>query len=160
LHFPDYIPQADIKFLEWATILIHNLGKSIERFDFPEELHAQLKQLLDNFTRKFDLAITPATRTATAVLAKNNARDEEKGRINANPPGVHGIEIVWAILDAPPSTHAALVHSALATRVPIRLARRRQALLLLRPVGEHPQRERPLERNTERHHPVMWTLWL
>jgi hypothetical protein len=64
---PDYIPRADIKFLEWATVLIHNLGKSLERFGFPEERYAQLVQLLDEFTRKFELATAPATRTKSAV---------------------------------------------------------------------------------------------
>jgi hypothetical protein len=78
---PDYIPQADMKFLEWATAMIHNLGKSLERFGFPEERYAQLVQLLDVFTRKLELATAPGTRTKPAVQGKNDARHALKKAI-------------------------------------------------------------------------------
>jgi hypothetical protein len=70
-----------MKFLEWATAMIHNLGKSLERFGFPQERYAQLTLLLDAFTRKFELATVPDTRTKPAVQAKNDARHALKKAI-------------------------------------------------------------------------------
>jgi hypothetical protein len=78
---PDYIPQADAKFFEWATVLIRNLGKLINRIDFPEDRYAQLKQLFDDFKQKFKVATSPSTRTKPAVLDKNQARDALKKAI-------------------------------------------------------------------------------
>jgi hypothetical protein len=43
----------------------------------------------------------------------------EKG--TAKPKGVHGAEIAWAILDAPPVDWSSLVHSAFDTRTPVQL---------------------------------------
>jgi hypothetical protein len=77
----DYIPRTDADFLTWATILIRTLGTVLERFGFPEELHAQLKQLLDDFATNSELASAPYTRTSLIVKAKNNARDTLKKAI-------------------------------------------------------------------------------
>jgi hypothetical protein len=181
----DYIPQGDAEFLEWATILMRNLEKSLERFGFPMERYAQLKQLLDIFIQKFKRATSPGTRTKTAVRVKNSARDALKKAIRqavkeylthnhvlteedrdalglpihktsrirvgipdgrpqfsivqlpgsrlkvhfhaldndgtksfAKPPGVHAIEIVWALLDAPPEAYEELIHSVTDSRSP------------------------------------------
>jgi hypothetical protein len=47
-----------------------------------------------------------------------HAHDDEKGKTNAKPYGVRGVEIVWAILDAPPASYADLVHSTFDTHSP------------------------------------------
>ncbi|MDR3184180.1 MAG: hypothetical protein LBT49_02080 [Prevotellaceae bacterium] len=78
MHHPDYIPQADMKFLEWATVFVHALGKSLARFGFPNELYEKLTQQLADFTKKFELATAPSTRTSVAVLEKNIARNTLK----------------------------------------------------------------------------------
>jgi hypothetical protein len=38
------------------------------------------------------------------------------------PHGVHGVEIVWAILDTPPVNWSELIHSAIDTKTPFRLS--------------------------------------
>jgi hypothetical protein len=47
-----------------------------------------------------------------------HAHDEERETKNAKPFGVHGVEYAWAILDAPPSSYADLVHSVFDTNSP------------------------------------------
>jgi hypothetical protein len=44
-------------------------------------------------------------------------KDSMSGR-RAKPYGIHGVEIRWAILDAPPVTTADLIHSEFSTRTP------------------------------------------
>jgi hypothetical protein len=78
---PDYIPQADEKFLEWGTVLIRNLGTSLERFGFPEERYKVLVKLLDVFTRKMKRATSPGTRTSVAIHNKDEAREILKKEI-------------------------------------------------------------------------------
>jgi hypothetical protein len=39
----------------------------------------------------------------------------------AKPAGVHGAEIVWAVLDTPPDDWEQLTHSMFCTRTPLRL---------------------------------------
>jgi hypothetical protein len=78
---PDYIPQADEKFLKWATILIRNLGKSLERFGFPKKQYELLAKLLEVFTRKMERATSPGTRTSVAIRIKNRARQALKKAI-------------------------------------------------------------------------------
>jgi hypothetical protein len=50
--------------------------------------------------------------------ARFHARGKEGERRQAKPFGVHGAEIAWAILDAPPASHVDLVHSTFGTRSP------------------------------------------
>jgi len=43
---------------------------------------------------------------------------DEESKLKAKPPGVHGCEIRWAILEAPPVSNDDLVHSSFDTRTP------------------------------------------
>jgi len=43
---------------------------------------------------------------------------DEESKLKAKPPGVHGCEIRWAVLDAPPTSVDDLVHSSFDTKTP------------------------------------------
>jgi hypothetical protein len=43
---------------------------------------------------------------------------DKNSKTNAKPPGMHGAEIRWAILDTPPATVEELIHSGFDTRTP------------------------------------------
>ncbi|MDR3132412.1 MAG: hypothetical protein LBU42_00100 [Prevotellaceae bacterium] len=185
---PDYIPQGDYSFLEWATTLLHVLGQSLERFGVPAEVYERLGLLRDDYFRQFEKANTPGTRTAISVLNKNKARDALKTAVRqavreylaynhavedpdrkelglrvpktsrtpapvaatypagwvdtgmircitihfadqhtsesvtrAKPPGQHGVEIRWVMLDTPPVNLSELTHSAFDTCSPFTL---------------------------------------
>jgi hypothetical protein len=47
--------------------------------------------------------------------------DQGKKKSKAKPPGQHGVEIDWAILDAPPAAIKDLVNSAFDTHTPFTL---------------------------------------
>jgi hypothetical protein len=47
-----------------------------------------------------------------------HAHDEERERANAKPFGVRGAEIIWAVLETPPTVYEDLVHSVFDTRSP------------------------------------------
>jgi hypothetical protein len=81
MRYPDYIPQGDAEFLTWATGLMQTLEQSLEPFGFPPERYAELKRLLDVFSKKLRRAKSPGTRTKTAVMVKNDARDALKKAI-------------------------------------------------------------------------------
>jgi hypothetical protein len=46
-----------------------------------------------------------------------NFRDKNS-KTNGKPPGMHGIEARWSILDTPPATIEELLHSGFDTRTP------------------------------------------
>jgi hypothetical protein len=50
--------------------------------------------------------------------------DSESGR-RPKPPGVHGFEVIRAILDAPPADWPELIRTSYATRSPLELSFRR-----------------------------------
>jgi hypothetical protein len=54
--------------------------------------------------------------TSTLLHVKLHIRDSAMQKSHAKPPGVHGCEIVWAILDAPPTDTEDLIHSAFTTK--------------------------------------------
>jgi hypothetical protein len=65
---------------------------------------------------KPDYSVAPLVGSRLAVHF--HAYDADKKRSNAKPFGVHGVEIVWAILDAPPTSYDDLIHSVVSTRSP------------------------------------------
>ncbi|MDR3185135.1 MAG: hypothetical protein LBT49_07010 [Prevotellaceae bacterium] len=67
-------------------------------------------------TEKPDFSIV--VHSGGRIQIRFHAHDEDKGTRNAKPFGVHGVEIAWAILDAPPTSYADLIRSAFATRSP------------------------------------------
>jgi hypothetical protein len=67
-------------------------------------------------TEKPDFSIEAGT--GSRLTVHYHAHDEERERRNAKPFGVHGAEIVWAVLDAPPASYADLAHSVFDTRSP------------------------------------------
>jgi hypothetical protein len=62
--------------------------------------------------------IIPDTGTRRRIIA--HYRDEGSDK-RSKPPNVHGIEILWAILDHPPVDLKELVHSSFSTRSPLTL---------------------------------------
>jgi hypothetical protein len=54
--------------------------------------------------------------TSTLLHVKLHLRDSAIQKSHAKPQGVHGCEIVWAILDAPPTDTEDLTHSAFTTK--------------------------------------------
>jgi hypothetical protein len=70
----DYIPRGDFEFKGWAELFIKALGVRLDELHFPPEVYATLIALNDDFAQKFARAITPATRTAPAIFAKDEAR--------------------------------------------------------------------------------------
>jgi hypothetical protein len=60
--------------------------------------------------------IIPDTGTRRRIIA--NYRDEGSDK-HGKPKNVHGIEILWAILDHPPVDLTELVHSSFSTRSPL-----------------------------------------
>jgi hypothetical protein len=74
----DYIPKGNFEFKGWVTLFIKALGAKLDQLHFPPEVYATLTALNDDFAQKFKLATTPATRTAPAVLEKDQARNALK----------------------------------------------------------------------------------
>jgi hypothetical protein len=87
-----------------------------------------------------------------------HAHDEDREQVNAKPAGVHGVEIAWAVLDAPPASYADLVHSVFNTRSPYTFqfdlsdAGKR---FYCSPLGKHKRRKRTVERDTKRDYSVV-----
>jgi hypothetical protein len=67
-------------------------------------------------TEKPDFTITPLGGSRLSV--HYHAHDEEREAKNAKPFGVHGVEIAWAVLGAPPASYSDLAHSTFDTRSP------------------------------------------
>jgi hypothetical protein len=70
-----YLPRKDRELLAWTVNFLKYLYPSLSRFNFPADEYTNLVTLRDDFAQKLELAEEPATRTKTAVLAKNKARD-------------------------------------------------------------------------------------
>jgi hypothetical protein len=56
--------------------------------------------------------------TAVIMRITLHYRDTNSPESRAKPFGVHGVEIVWAILSAPPTTTSDLIHSEFSTHSP------------------------------------------
>jgi hypothetical protein len=71
-------------------------------------------------TTKPDSIIVASTDTSKPAIVSVNYRDINK-KGTAKPKGVHGAELRWVILTAPPKDWAQLVNSVFDTRTPIEL---------------------------------------
>ena len=67
-------------------------------------------------TGKADFTIEPLG--GSRLVIHFHAHDEERERANAKPFGVRGVEIIWAVLDVPPTSYNELAHSVFDTRSP------------------------------------------
>ena len=61
-------------------------------------------------TDKPDFTIEPLG--GSRLTIHFHAHDEERERANAKPFGVRGVEIIWAVLEAPPQCHQVKLHIA------------------------------------------------
>jgi hypothetical protein len=70
----DFIPQADATFEQWQNVLITYLIDNAERLGLPPAAVENLRMRQAAWRNTYATAENPATRTAPAVLAKNEAR--------------------------------------------------------------------------------------
>jgi hypothetical protein len=76
----DFVPVNDGKFVEWAKNLLENVKDNISAWGVPETAFDDVDKLVSDLSDCYVVAETPATRTSTAILAKNEARKAaEKG---------------------------------------------------------------------------------
>jgi hypothetical protein len=75
-----YIPRPDAEFNTWTANFLRILSSRLEQFNFPAAEYEHLTELYADFSAKFSIASTPATRTKVAIHAKSESRGElERG---------------------------------------------------------------------------------
>ncbi|MDR1408306.1 MAG: hypothetical protein LBJ23_09720 [Tannerella sp.] len=69
----DFMPRREADFYAWEVILFDYLTVNLKRFGISDDVITPLVSLKGDFEKKYADAQAPATRTKTAVLAKNKA---------------------------------------------------------------------------------------
>jgi hypothetical protein len=73
---PDFIPRKDVDFNQWVNNLFTYLSINYVRFSILAAVIEKIQLLLANWTEKYLIADTPATRTKPTIREKDEARKE------------------------------------------------------------------------------------
>jgi len=74
MHYSDFLPSADGKLRDWATIFFAYLIIRLGKFNVPQSDYTPVHDAFVDFEAKLARAEDPETHTPGAVLAKNQAR--------------------------------------------------------------------------------------
>jgi hypothetical protein len=72
----DYIPAAEKVFVDWVKALVEFISTKISEWSIPQYEFDLLQVAKDFFISTYEVAIDPATRTKTAIAAKNRRKKE------------------------------------------------------------------------------------
>jgi hypothetical protein len=77
----NFIPRADLKFLDWAKRLITYVQGKMNAWGIPSSAVSELLTLVNAFQTALAQTENPATHTPITVRAKNEARDAAEAKI-------------------------------------------------------------------------------
>jgi hypothetical protein len=78
-----FIPAADAGFNEWQNTWYNGTAQRLEQWNISEDTFGALEEPRDRWSEKYSITLDPATRTAPATLAKNEARRTYQTAIRA-----------------------------------------------------------------------------
>jgi hypothetical protein len=95
---PDFLPRQELELLNWSRNFDQQINADPEAFGLSPLEAAEFRVVHEAFAAALMRAIDPATRTTSAVIAKNDARDAMKLRARKLANRIRGTSAVSAKL--------------------------------------------------------------